>query len=170
MDHLYTPWRMAYIRGEKKPVEGCVFCNLAASQNGEYPVIAYSTHVFVTLNIYPYNNGHMMVIPYEHLQSQESMPAEMLTDLMLTVNRALAVLRKAYDPPAFNLGVNLGQAAGAGIAEHYHFHIVPRWPGDSSFMTVVGSTRVIPDSMENIHRELQATWQELYPNEDTSKS
>jgi ATP adenylyltransferase len=170
MDHLYTPWRMAYIRGEKKPVEGCVFCSLAASQDDNKQMIAYSKHVFLTLNLYPYNNGHLMVIPYEHMQSQESMSEEMLTDLMLTVNRALAVLRKAYNPPAFNLGVNLGQAAGAGVAEHYHFHIVPRWPGDASFMTVIGNTRVIPDTLDNIHRELKAVWNELYSNEEQPKS
>lgn len=170
MDHLYTPWRMAYIRGEKKPVEGCVFCNLAASEDDNQQIIAYSKYVFVTLNIFPYNSGHLMVVPYEHLQTQETMPEEMLTDIMLTVNKSLAVLRKTYNPPAFNLGVNLGQAAGAGIAEHYHFHIVPRWPADANFMTVTGNTRVIPDTLETIYRDLKATWQDLYPNEDHSKT
>jgi ATP adenylyltransferase len=170
MDHLYTPWRMAYIRGEKKPVEGCVFCQLASTTDAPNPVIAYSKYVFVTLNIYPYSSGHLMVIPYEHLQTQETMTEEMLTDLMLTVNRTLAVLRKAYNPPAFNLGVNLGQAAGAGIAEHYHFHIVPRWPGDSNFMTAIGNTRVIPDTIENTHQILKAIWQELYPHEGNLKT
>ena len=161
---------MAYILGEKKPVEGCVFCNLAASEDDHKQIIAYSKHVFITLNIYPYNNGHLMVVPYEHMQSQEVMSAEMLTDLMMTVNKALAVLRKAYNPPAFNLGVNMGQAAGAGIAEHYHFHIVPRWPADANFMTVIGNTRVIPDSLENIYRDLKAAWNELYPDKENAKS
>ncbi|MBL8166256.1 MAG: HIT domain-containing protein [Anaerolineae bacterium] len=165
MEHLYTPWRMAYIRGEKKPVHGCVFCNLAAAQDASQQVIHYGQHVFVTLNIYPYNNGHLMVVPYEHVASQEQLATEALTDLMLTVNRCLAVLRKVYNPPAFNLGANLGAAAGAGIAEHYHFHIVPRWPGDASFMTVIGNTRVIPDSLENIYHDLKAGWAELYPPE-----
>ena len=164
MDHLFTPWRMAYIRGEKKPVEGCIFCQLAVSEDDHDQIIARSEHVFVTLNIYPYNNGHLMVIPYEHVSTPESLAPEVLTDLMLTVNRSLAVLRKAYNPPAFNLGANLGPAAGAGIAEHYHFHIVPRWPGDANFMTVVGSTRVIPDSLDNTYRELKATWNELFPS------
>ena len=95
MDHLWTPWRMAYIRGEKKPVEGCVFCTLAADFDNDTQVIARSEHVFVTLNLYPYNNGHLMVVPYEHVQSQEAMPPEALTDLMLTVNRAIGALRKA---------------------------------------------------------------------------
>lgn len=162
MDHLYTPWRMAYIRGEKKPVEGCVFCDLARTDNDNKQVIAYSDHVYLTLNKYPYNNGHLMVIPYDHVQSLEALSSEALGDLMLTTNRAIAVLRKAYNPPAFNLGANIGSAAGAGIAEHFHFHIVPRWPGDSNFMTVVGQTRVIPDTLDNIYADLKAGWQTLF--------
>jgi ATP adenylyltransferase len=156
---------MAYIRGEKKPVSGCVFCNLISSDADEKQIIARSQYVFVTLNLYPYNNGHLMVVPYDHISSQEEMIVEGLTDLMVTVNRALHVLRKAYDPPAFNLGANLGQAAGAGIAEHYHFHVVPRWQGDANFMSVVGNTRVIPDTLENIYNELKAIWNELYRDE-----
>jgi ATP adenylyltransferase len=170
MDHLYTPWRMAYIRGEKKPVEGCVFCTLAADFDNDTQVIARSTHVFVTLNLYPYNNGHLMVIPYEHVQTPEALPPEALADLMLTTNRCLGVLRKAYSPAAFNIGANIGAAAGAGIAEHYHFHIVPRWNGDANFMSVIGNTRVIPDTLENTYRELKQAWQELYgePSEQPS--
>ena len=168
MDHLYTPWRMAYIRGEKKPVEGCVFCQLAASRDGNKQVIAYSKYVFVTLNKYPYNNGHLMVIPYEHVPSLEALSPEALSDLMLTTNHALAVLRKNYNPSAFNIGANIGAAAGAGIAEHFHLHIVPRWPGDANFMAVIGNTRVIPDTLENIYAELKATWQTLFPEEASS--
>lgn len=163
MDYLWTPWRMAYIRGEKKPAEGCVFCQLAAAQNDNGQIIARSGYVYVTLNLYPYNNGHLMVIPNQHTDTPENLPVEALTDLMQTVNRALAVLRAAYNPPAFNLGANIGPAAGAGIAEHYHFHIVPRWPGDANFMTTVGHTRVIPDTLDNIYHELKAIWHRLYP-------
>jgi ATP adenylyltransferase len=162
MDHLYTPWRMAYIRGETKPEDGgCILCGLGADP--EHPqVIARSTHVFCALNLYPYSNGHLMVIPFAHVPSQENMPAEALTDLMLMVNRALAALRALYNPSAFNLGVNLGRAAGAGIPDHYHFHIVPRWQNDSSFMTTIGNTRVIPDLIENTARELRETWLSLH--------
>lgn len=162
MDHLWTPWRMAYIRGEKKPVTGCVFCTLAADEQNDTQVLARSQHVYVTLNLYPYNNGHLMVVPYEHVQTQEALSPEALTDLMLTANRCLAALRKAYNPAAFNIGANIGAAAGAGIAEHYHFHIVPRWNGDANFMTVVGETRVIPDTLANTYTELKKVWQELY--------
>ncbi len=166
MDHLYTPWRMAYIRGEKKPIDGCVFCNLPHI-DGETQIVGRSTYVYVTLNLYPYNNGHVMVVPYEHIATPEAMSTEALTDLMLTTNKTLAALRKLYGAAAFNMGANLGHAAGAGIAEHFHFHIVPRWAGDSNFMTTVSSTRVIPDTLENIYRELKAVWAELYGTEGT---
>ena len=158
MDHLYTPWRMAYIRGEKKLVEGCVFCNAVQQADDEALIVARSSHVFVILNRYPYNNGHLMVVPYEHVATQETLSDEALLDLMQTTNRALAALRQLYRPTAFNLGANLGQAAGAGIAEHFHLHIVPRWNGDVSFMSVVSNTRVVPDTLENTYRELKEIW------------
>lgn len=161
MDHLYTPWRMAYIRGEKKPLDGCVFCKLPHT-DGETQIIGRSRYVYVTLNLYPYNNGHVMVVPYEHIASTEALSPDALTDLMLTTNKTLAALRTLYGAAAFNMGANLGAAAGAGIAEHFHFHIVPRWAGDSNFMTTVSSTRVIPDSLDNIYRELKAVWADLY--------
>lgn len=160
MDQLYTPWRMAYIKGEKKPVEGCVFCNKIDGDDDAEMVVARSAHVYVTLNRYPYSNGHLMVVPYAHIATQEAMSAEALTDLMLTVNRTLAALRRLYDPPAFNLGANLGSAAGAGIAEHFHFHIVPRWPNDSNFMTSIAETRVIPDTLANVYHGLKEIWDE----------
>ncbi len=150
---------MAYIKGERKSVEGCVFCkkNDPGSDDEEH-VIARSEFVYVTLNRYPYNNGHLMVVPYGHITTQEDMDAASLTDLMVTLNRAIAVLRDAYNPHAFNLGANIGEAAGAGIAEHYHFHIVPRWPGDANFMSTVGQVRVIPDTLDNTYRDLKAIW------------
>jgi ATP adenylyltransferase len=158
MDHLYTPWRMAYIRGEKAPEEGCVFCNAQQQSDEEALIVARSSHVYVILNRYPYNNGHLMVVPYEHVASQESLSDDALLDLMQTTNRALAALRRLYNPTAFNLGANLGQAAGAGIAEHYHLHVVPRWNGDVNFMGVTANTRVIPDTLEHTYRELKAIW------------
>ncbi len=161
MDHLWAPNRIAYIRGEKKPLDGCVFCKLPHT-DGETQIVARSQYVYVTLNLYPYNNGHMMVVPYEHIASSEAMTTDALTDLMITTNKTLTALRKLYGAPAFNMGANLGQAAGAGIAEHFHFHIVPRWAGDSNFMTTVSSTRVIPDTLDNIYLELKAVWVELY--------
>jgi ATP adenylyltransferase len=160
--HLYTPWRMAYIKGEKKPVEGCVFCNKIHADDAAEHVIARLDDVYITLNLFPYNNGHLMIVPYEHVTSQESLPVEALTELILTVNKALAMLREAYKPQAFNLGANIGAAAGAGIEAHYHFHIVPRWNGDANFMSTVGDTRVIPDTLDNTYHDLKTVWQRLY--------
>ncbi len=150
---------MAYIKGEKKPVQGCIFCN--ANDQDDY-IVARSEHVYVILNRYPYSGGHLMIVPYMHVGSQEDLPTEALTDLMVTTNRAMRTLRELHNPPAFNLGANIGAAAGAGIAEHYHLHIVPRWPGDANFMTAVGDTRIIPDTLENTHQQLQAIWKRLY--------
>ena len=157
---------MAYIRSDKKPVDGCVFCRLAADLDNDTQVIARSKFVYLTLNLYPYNNGHVMVVPYEHIQTQEALSTEALTDLMLTVNQCIGALRKLYNPAAFNIGANIGAAAGAGIAEHYHFHVVPRWNGDANFMSVIGDTRVVPDTLENTYRELKQVWQELYPHDN----
>jgi ATP adenylyltransferase len=158
MEHLWTPWRMAYIRTENKSSGGCVFCEKIHSNDDAEHIVTRSQFVYVTLNRYPYNNGHLMVVPYDHIASQEELPVDALTDLMLTVNRAIAALRQLYKPHAFNLGANIGEAAGAGIAEHYHFHVVPRWYGDANFMSTVGQTRVIPDTLDNTYEELKAIW------------
>ena len=163
MEHLYTPWRMSYLRGEsKKPAVDCIFCAKAAATGDaaeqEEHIVARSKFVFVTLNLYPYNNGHLMVVPNQHVPSPEDLPPEVLTDLMLTTNHALAALRKVYNPQAFNVGANLGEAAGAGIADHFHLHIVPRWAGDTSYMTVLAETRVIPDLLEDTWRKLREAW------------
>jgi ATP adenylyltransferase len=150
---------MSYLRGEKKATVGCIFCEkIAANNDAAEHIVHRSQHVYVTLNIYPYNNGHLMVIPYAHIPSMEAMQQEALTDMMLTTNRALAALRKVYSPNAFNVGANVGEAAGAGIAGHFHLHIVPRWAGDTNFMTVVGNTRVIPDSLDATWRNLREAW------------
>jgi ATP adenylyltransferase len=161
MEHLYTPWRMAWIRGEKPADEGCVFCKAPAQTDGDALIIGRGTHHYAILNRFPYSSGHLMIVPYAHVASQEALDAAALLELMTMTNRALAALRAVYQPPAFNLGANLGAAAGAGIAAHYHFHVVPRWPGDANFMSVVGETRILPDTLENTHRELHAAWAAL---------
>jgi ATP adenylyltransferase len=163
--HLFTPWRMAYIRGEKKPTDGsCIFCDKQqpSTTDPDDLIVARSEYVYVIMNKYPYNNGHMMVVPYVHVSSPEELPAEALTDLTLTTNRCMDVLRKVYNAESFNIGANVGAPAGAGIAAHYHFHIVPRWYSDANFMTIVGDTRVVPDSLENTYRELVTAWRNFY--------
>lgn len=169
MDTMFTPWRKKYITGkdasaDKIPSSGCVFCEAINAADGDALIVARSVHVFAILNLFPYNSGHLMVIPYQHVSTPEDLPDDALLDLLVTTNRAIRVLREAYQPHAFNLGANIGQAAGAGIAQHYHFHIVPRWSGDANFMTTIGETRVIPDTLENMQQELKSIWDRLYPS------
>lgn len=166
MIHWFTPWRKKYITGEAKAKDGtCVFCDKqhgTPETDARDLIIARSQHVYVMLNLFPYATAHLMVIPYQHVSTPEDLPTEALTDNLVTVNKALKVLRAVYTPQGFNLGVNLGSAAGAGIAAHYHFHIVPRWAGDVNFMTTVGGTRVVPDSLEHIYHQLRDGWRTLH--------
>jgi ATP adenylyltransferase len=166
MDHLWTPWRMRYLQGEDRPSDGsagCVFC-VTSSENRTCDVdnliVRRGQRAFVILNRYPYNNGHLMVVPYLHVPSLEQLDAETLAELMALVQQSLSVLRAIYRPQAFNLGMNIGEAAGAGIAEHVHFHVVPRWAGDTNYMTVVGQTRIIPEDLPETCRRLCAAWPE----------
>lgn len=165
MDHLWTPWRLPYLKGGDDDMgDACIFCRkVDAPSDAAEHVLARSAHVFVTLNLYPYNNGHLMVVPYAHVASMEALPSPALTDLMETANRAMAVLRAASNPHAFNVGANIGAAAGAGIEEHFHLHVVPRWSGDTNYMTVVGETRVIPEWIDDTYKVLRALWVELFP-------
>lgn len=150
---------MSYLRGEKpKSQVNCIFCAKINAPDEVEHVVYRSAHVYVTLNLYPYNNGHLMVIPYQHVPSTEMLSTEALTDLMVTTNTAIATLRKVYNPAAFNIGANLGEAAGAGVAGHFHLHIVPRWGGDTNFMAVVGTTRVIPEGLDDTWRKLREAW------------
>lgn len=164
MEHLYTPWRMAYIRGEVRSPsrEGCIFCEAPGLPDDSSLVVGQSAHVYVIMNAYPYNNGHVMVVPFGHVESQENLSDAALLDLMQTANFVLGLLRSLYRPAAFNIGANIGAAAGAGIAGHFHLHIVPRWNGDVNFMTVTAETRVIADTVQNTRRELRALWRQTH--------
>jgi ATP adenylyltransferase len=164
---LWTPWRMPYLRGEdRKDYDGCLFCikGRGDPEDLEFDerehIIARSEHVYVTLNAYPYNNGHLLIVPYAHVPSVEALPLDALTDLMQTLNRALAALRQVYDPNAFNIGMNIGAGAGAGIPDHVHLHVVPRWNADTNFMTVIAGTRTIADLLDSTYRQVRAAWEE----------
>lgn len=160
VDQLWTPWRMAYIMGDK--TNGCVFCEKAASDCDDVEhVLLRGRTAYVTLNRYPYNNGHLLVAPYVHVPSLENLPPETLTEMLLLVNQGLAALRLAMQPDGFNIGVNLGKAAGAGIEDHVHIHVVPRWNGDTSFMSTIGDTRTIPESLDQTYRRLKLALQAL---------
>lgn len=155
MDHLWSPWRMAYITGPKDAT--CVFCQKAcATDDRQEHVLLRGRYAYVALNRYPYNNGHLLVIPYDHVPSLEDLSMATLTELMLLVNQGLAALRLAMQPDGFNIGVNLGKPAGAGIAAHVHIHVVPRWNGDTSFMSAIAATRTIPELLDQTYDRLCA--------------
>ena len=164
MNPIWAPWRIDYIRAKSQGFDSCIFCQFAAqpANDIERHVIARSTQTFAMLNRYPYTYGHTMIIPYEHLSTPQDLSPATLADLMLMTNRAMGALREIADPPAFNIGANIGVAAGAGIAAHFHFHIVPRWDGDHSFMECIGGTRTVPDTLPNIADEMRAAWAKLY--------
>jgi len=148
---------MQYLTGADKShsAPGCVFCAKVSAPDESEHVLCRGQFAFITLNRYPYNNGHLMVVPYVHVASLEDLDPPTLTELMLLVNRGLAALRTAYKPDGFNIGVNLGRAAGAGIAEHVHIHIVPRWNADTNFMPIVSETRVIPEMLDQTYGRLR---------------
>jgi ATP adenylyltransferase len=154
---------MAYLTGADKPPcdSGCVLCNKITASDDKEHVLARGQFGCVTLNRYPYNNGHLMVLPYAHVASLEDLDPPTLTELMLLTNRGLAVLRMAYQPDGFNIGVNLGRAAGAGIADHVHIHIVPRWNADTNFMPIISETRVIPETLDQTYARLRPLFDKL---------
>jgi ATP adenylyltransferase len=182
MDRLWTPWRYAYITGKKPGARrgvpeslqafpgdlGSVFLNLIASvrwatQTGYMPaaqadraggILLHAEHNFVCLNAFPYTSGHIMVVPYEHLDSLAMLPTPAASEMMALAQRLETALRQEYRPGGINIGMNLGEAAGAGVAEHLHLHVLPRWFGDSNFMGATAETRVLPES-------LNTTWERL---------
>lgn len=160
MERLWSPWRMAYLTNAEKP-EGCVFCRkLAEEKDAENLLVYRGRHAAIIMNLYPYNTGHLMVIPYQHVSSTEELDRDTLMEMMELVNLCIRILRRTMHPDGFNVGINIGRAAGAGIAEHVHIHIVPRWTGDSNFLTILGQTRVIPELLEDTYRRLTAALQE----------
>lgn len=147
-DTLWAPWRIGYVKAEK--ATGCIFCEKVAQEDDRANFILHrGESCFVILNIYPYNNGHLMVVPYAHVQSIEDLPPQALAELGLLTQHALRALRIALRPTGFNIGINQGTPAGAGVADHVHQHVVPRWVGDTNFMPVLGDTRVLPQSLES---------------------
>jgi ATP adenylyltransferase len=151
---LWAPWRLRYVRGERKD-EGCIFCLAAGGDDEERHVLMRGERALVMLNAFPYNSGHLMVSPFRHVASIEQLDDDESLELMTLTRRALRALRETYHPDGFNLGVNEGEIAGAGFADHVHLHVVPRWAADSNFMAVTGDTRVLPQSLEDSYAELR---------------
>jgi len=161
MQTLLTPWRFAYISETLLEPEGCFFC--AAAERPDDPqclVVAVARHHLVMLNRYPYTNGHLMVAPLVHLADPEGSSSAAVEEFWPLVLKCQRVLERAYGPDGFNMGINLGRAGGAGVPEHYHFHIVPRWLGDTNFMSVVAETRLLPEEPEQIRARLLPLFEE----------
>ena len=159
MDRLWSPWRGRYIAsGVDSQADECVFCRIAKdTEHDEANLVVHrGEQAFVVLNLYPYITGHLMVVPYLHTGEFHSVPKAITDEMMDLAKRAQAVLREVYSPAGFNLGMNIGSAAGAGIADHIHIHVLPRWSGDTNFMTTVGETRVIPEDLATTYAKVRS--------------
>ena len=146
MDRLWAPWRLSYVTAAPAPSTDCIFCDARGSRDHEL-VLLRGHHAFVILNLYPYNNGHLMAVPNRHVSTLESLEEAERNELMALTRLSEMALTEAYHPQGMNVGINLGKAAGAGIENHLHIHLVPRWSGDTNFMTAVGETRVLPEDL-----------------------
>ena len=151
MEHMWSPWRMDYIRGEKP--QGCFLCLALedAARDREALVLCRAPNSFIIMNRYPYNNGHLMVVPNRHVAQLEELTAPERAELFEEANRCVSALKQLMNPEGFNVGFNLGEAAGAGLKEHLHLHVVPRWKGDTNFMTSLGGTRVVPQDLPDLY-------------------
>ncbi len=157
MKRLWAPWRMEYILSEKKN-KACLFCDISKANKtaDKKNLILYrGKYCFVLMNRYPYNNGHLMVVPYFHTPAFDGLSDKMLFDLIKTVDKAVVMLRKALRPDGFNVGLNFGKVAGAGMEQHMHIHIVPRWAGDTDSMPIISETRVMPEHLRKTYNKLR---------------
>ena len=162
MDRLWAPWRMKYILQADLKGEGCIFCTKPAENDDEKNFILFrGRYVFVIINIFPYNSGHLMIAPYRHVPSIEHLTEEEVTELFILSQEVVKILRKVLDPDGFNIGMNIGRVAGAGFDQHVHLHIVPRWNGDTNFMPVIADVKVIPEAMEDTYKRLKPEFDEL---------
>jgi ATP adenylyltransferase len=156
MDRLWSPWRYTYIAGAAAPRGGCLFCNKAAeSKDPENYIVHRGLRNFVILNLYPYASGHLMIAPYAHTGRLHESTGDTLAEMMLLTRDAERILIELYDAKGINIGMNLGECAGAGVADHIHMHVVPRWPGDVNFMTTIGETRVLPEDLQTTYEKVR---------------
>ncbi len=170
MEHLWAPWRMTFIAPKTPQPQECIFCTQpAAHRDAEYYIVYRGTRCYMMLNLYPYNNGHLMVVPYQHVASIEELNAATLDELMAQAQLALRALRHVMKPDGFNMGINEGKVAGAGFAEHMHFHIVPRWQGDTNFMPVIADTKVMPELLSTVYQKLKEALDTLEHGQTTGE-
>jgi ATP adenylyltransferase len=161
VDYLWAPWRYTYVTTADQAPD-CVFCRLQALGDDERALIVHrGRYNFVVLNAFPYTSGHSMVVPYQHLDRISKLPAEALSEMTELTQRLEAVLFEQYRPDGVNLGMNIGKAAGAGVAGHVHMHVLPRWVADANFMTTVGETRILPESLPDTYSRLKQAFSKL---------
>lgn len=161
MKQLWAPWRMPYIE-QSEPARGCIFCKAVEDESDEENHVLYrGTQCFVMLNLYPYNSGHLMVAPYQHTGVFSELRAEVGTDVFVTAQLAVRALTESLKPDGFNLGINQGKVAGAGVADHIHLHVVPRWNGDTNFMPVLADAKVMPELLTATADKLRPVFQRL---------
>lgn len=160
MDRLWSPWRNAYVTRTAEPSD-CVFCEALQHEDGRALIVDEGPTCFVILNLYPYNSGHLMIVPRRHVGTLAALDSTELTELAALIRRAEIALTEAYQPQGLNVGMNLGRPAGAGVLDHLHVHLVPRWTGDTSFMSVVGNVRVLPEELPRTAERLRPIFERL---------
>ena len=165
MDRLWAPWRMEYLKNIDCQGPGCIFCLLPEEKKDKKNlIIDRGEKCFVIMNLYPYNNGHLMVVPYKHTSDCSDLGDDVIVEMWKLVNKCKSVLRKAFRPEGFNIGMNIGRTAGAGIDQHIHMHIVPRWNGDTNFMPLIGETKVISQSLPESYDTLKPYFEQMGSN------
>lgn len=161
MKYILAPWRKEYIL-RACDMNECIFCSaLKATNDNESFILYRGDHNFIILNKFPYTPGHLMIAPYRHLDSMEKSNQEESYELMVLLQRCLKILRKKYNPHGFNTGMNIGRSAGAGVVDHYHLHIIPRWTGDSNFMPLIGKTKVVIEDLKTTYKQLLPLFKEV---------
>jgi ATP adenylyltransferase len=158
MEYIWSPWRIKYVQ-EHERVGGCIFCNALQEEDGpQNLVLVRGQYNFVILNRYPYTNAHLMVAPIAHVAELEDLDAVTRGEMMELISTSIQVIRKVYEPEAFNVGANIGKFAGAGVVDHVHMHVVPRWAGDANFLSTIGMTRVLPEELADTLLRLRQAW------------
>lgn len=160
-ERLWAPWRLRYVKHASPEDEGCIFCSKPHEENDAETLIVHrGEHCFVILNLFPYTNGHLMVAPFSHIGRYQEIPSSALGEMHSLAQRAMGIIEEIYSPEGFNVGINQGAAAGAGVPGHIHLHLVPRWGGDTNFMPVIGDVRVMPQSLEESYELIRGGFDE----------
>jgi ATP adenylyltransferase len=163
MQQLWAPWRINYIKAPKE--KGCIFCSKQKSTKDiDSLILSRGDHSFVLMNLYPYNNAHLLIAPYNHVDTTSLLDAETLNEIIWFANESMIIMKSILNTDGYNFGANIGSAAGAGIADHIHFHVVPRWNGDTNFMPVIGETKVQVQGLEETYNELKIHFDKIKEN------